>query len=223
MRQGNAPAFGGGRCGETQSILGTACRTKTTCRTELRREAQYEVCIFDVRLQCALRTQVRTEATGIAAAVESEVPMHSGRKCAVTKRPCGRIERRKRWICRIFFLRFCGISSPTFILPRRSISIGARRIALQHPLSRMHLSAIAPRTACRICLPKLLLRSIAKAAKKIAATVLACGRLRILQAKQRSPCRFQGSIGSGRLAAKMRIDGGYARSARANIELHFLF
>lgn len=224
-RQRDTPALGGGGGGESQGALRAACGAESAGSAELRRESEHEVLALDTCLQRSVRTQACTEAAGIAAAVEREIGVHGGGLCAMSECPCGRGERgecrehgvlpHSRCVRRQPPIRLCRCRART--LPSDS--------AARHTIGRPNIvrpcHRTPPRTACRISLPELLLRHIAKAAEEIAATILACGRLSVKQAKRRSPRRREGRIDGGSLACEVRVNGRQARAARAYVELHF--
>ena len=225
-RQREAPALGSGGGGEAQGALRAACGAESAGGAELRREKEHEVLGLDACLQRPVRTQAGTEAAGIAAAVEREVSMHGSGLCAMSECPGGSGERSEcrehgvlphsRCIRRQNVIRLCRCCART----RRACS------AARHTLGRPNV--VRPcrrtplRTACCISLPELLFRHIAKAAEEIAATILACGRLSVKQAKRRSPRRLEGRIDGGSLACEVRVDGRQTCAASADVELHFL-
>ena len=225
-RQRDAPALGSGRGGEAQGALRAACGAESAGGAELRREGEHEVLAFNACLQRSVRTQARTEAAGIAAAVEREVGMHGGGLSAMSECPCGSGERSEcrghgvlphsRCVRRQPPIRLCRCRART--LPSDSTA--------RHTIGRPNIvrpcRRALPCTACRISLPELLLRHIAKAAEKIAAAVLACGRLSIKQAKRLSPRRRESRIDGGSLACEVCVDGRQTCAARTDVEPHFL-
>lgn len=224
-RQRDTPALGGGGGGESQGALRAACGAESAGSAELRREGEHEVLGLDACLQRPVRTQAGTEAAGIAAAVEREIGVHGGGLSVLSECPGGSGERgecrghgvlpHSRCIRRQNVTRLCRCCARM----RRTCS------AARHTLGKPNVvlpCCTPPRTACRIFLPELLLRHIAKAAEEIAAAVLACGRRSIKQAKRRSPRRRESRIDGGSLACEVRVDGRQTRAARAYVELHFL-
>ena len=224
-RQRDTPALGGGGGGESQGALRATCGAESAGGAELRRESEHEVLALDTCLQRSVRTQAGTEAAGIAAAVEREVSMHGGGLCAMSECPGGSGERSEcrghgvlphsRYIQRQNVIRLCRCCART----RRTCS--AARHTLGKPNVVRPCRHAPPCTACRISLPELLLRHIAKAAEEIAAAVLACGRLSVKQAKRLSPRRRESRIDGGSLACEVRVNGRQARAASANVELYF--
>ena len=225
-RQRDAPAFGGGGGGEAQGALRAACGAESAGGAELRHEGEHEVLALDARSQRPVRTQACTEAAGVAAAVEREIGVHGCGLCAMSECPCGRGERgecrehgvlpHSRCIRRQNVIRLCRCRART--LPSDS----AARHTLGKPIFMRPCRHAPPRTACRISLPELLFRHITKAAKEIAAAILARGRLSIKQAKRRSPRRRESRIDGGSLACEVRVDGRQTGAASADVELHFL-
>ena len=225
-RQRDAPALGGRRGGEAQGALRAACGAESASGAELRRESEHEVLALDTCLQRSVRTQACTEAAGVAAAVEREIGVHGGGLCAMSECPCGSGKRREcrahgglphsRCIRRQNVIRLCRCCART----RRACS--AARHTLGKPNVVRPCRHAPPCTACRISLPELLLRHIAKAAEEIAAAVLACGRLSVKQAKRLSPRRRESRIDGGSLACEVRVDGRQTGAASADVELHFL-
>ena len=225
-RQREAPALGSGGGGEAQGALRAACGAESAGGAELRREKEHEVLVLDTCLQRPMRTQAHAEAAGIAAAVEREVGMYGGGLCAMSECP-GRSGERSE--CRrhgvLPHSRCIRQQTPVCLCRCRARTLPGDSTA-RHTIGRPNVvrpcRRAPPRTACRISLPELLLCHIAKAAEKIAAAVLACGRFSIKQAKRRSPRRREGRIDGGSLACEVRVDGRQTCAASADVELHFL-
>ena len=225
-RQRDTPALGGGGGGESQGALRATCGAESAGGAELRRESEHEVLALDTCLQRSVRTQAGTEAAGIAAAVEREVSMHGGGLCAMSECPGGSGERSECWAHGVLPHSRCIRRQNVIHLCRCRTRTLPSDSTARHTIGRPNIvrpcRRTPPRTACCISLPELLLRHIAKTAKEIAAAVLACDRLSVKQAKRRSPRRRESRIDSGRLACEVRVYGRQARTASANVELHFL-
>ena len=144
--------------------------------------------------------------------------MHGSGRCAAGECPCGGVEGDEVGAGGSIAARGACTSS---VAPPRSLN--SRTAPPGSRSRRRSPNRCTPsRTACRLSLPELLLRSIAQAAKELAAAVLARGRLRIVQAKRRSPCRFEGGAHGGGLTAEVCMDGGQAGAACADVELDLL-
>ena len=150
--------------------------------------------------------------------------MHGGGLCAMSECPGGSGERSE---CRehgVLPHSRCIRRKPPIRLRRCRARTLPSDSTARHTLGKPSVVCpcrTPPRAACRISLPELLLRHIAKAAEEIAAAVLACGRLSIEQAKRRSPRRREGRIDGSSLACEVRVDGRQTRAASANVDLHF--
>ncbi len=225
-RQRDAPALGSGRGGEAQGALRAACGAESAGGAELRREREHKVLPLDFRRECPVRTQAHAEAAGIAAAVEREVGMHGGGLSAMSECPGGSGERSECRVHGVLPHSRCIRRQPPIRLCRCRARTLPSDSTARHTIGRPNIvrpcRRTLPRTACRISLPELLLRHIAKATKEIAAAVLACGRRSIEQAKRRSPRRRESRISGGSLACEVRVDGRQTGAARADVELHFL-